>query len=73
MSIEQVIESTKKLSSSEKALLAHCLISGLDTIQDEGVEEAWAELAKKRFDDLASGRVKGVSWGNIKDKLKDLD
>ena len=70
MNIKQAIESTKNLSPNEKALLAHCLISGLDRIQDDGVEDAWVELVQKRFDELASGNVKGVSWSEIKTKIK---
>lgn len=70
MNIKQAIESTKNLSANEKALLAHCLISSLDCVQDEGVEEAWGQLAKKRFEELESGKVQGVSWGEIKNELR---
>ncbi|WP_250655748.1 addiction module protein [Alkalimarinus coralli] len=66
MSIKQVLESTKHLNSSERAMLAHCLISSLDSTQDQGVEEAWGKLAEKRFQQLESGEVKGVSWSEIK-------
>ncbi len=68
--INQVIEDIKKLSADEKALIAHCLISSLETRQDENVEEAWAELAEKRFEELSSGSVKPVSWEEIKTKIK---
>ncbi len=68
--IKQVIEDIKKLSADERALIAHCLISSLETKQDENVEEAWAELAEKRFAELSSGKVKSVSWEDIKAKVK---
>ncbi len=51
-------------------MLAHCLISSLDGVQDEGVEEAWGQLAEKRFSELASGQVKGLSWDEIKKDIK---
>lgn len=70
MSIKQVLENAKNLTSSEKAMLAHCLISSLDSVQDEGVEEAWGQLAEKRFSELASGQVKGLSWDEIKKDIK---
>ncbi len=70
MSIKQIIENTKHLSSKERALVAHCLISSLETRQDEGVDEAWAELAEKRYEELISGQVEPVSWEDIKKDVK---
>ena len=67
---KQVIENIKDLSPDERALVAHCLISSLESRQDEGVDEAWAELSEKRLMELKSGEVKGVSWGDIKNKVK---
>jgi putative addiction module component (TIGR02574 family) len=71
--IKQVIEDIKKLSADERALIAHCLISSLETKQDENVEEAWSDLAKKRFAELPSGKVKPGSWDEIKAKVKSYD
>ena len=70
MSIKQVIEKTKHLSFKERALVAHCLISSLETKQDEGVDQAWADLAEKRYEELVSGQVKPVSWEDIKKEVK---
>ena len=54
---KQVIKDIGALTSDEKALVAHCLISSLEIKQD-----GRAELAEKRFLELKSGAVKGVSW-----------
>ena len=70
MDVRQVIEGTKYLNAKEKAMLAHCLISSLETTQDEGVDQAWGELAQKRFAELTSGEVESVSWEDIKKKVK---
>ena len=70
ISVKQVIESIKELSFQEKALVAHCLISSLETKQEEGVDDAWAELAEKRFQELESGSVKGVSWQTLKETIR---
>jgi hypothetical protein len=51
-------------------MLAHCLISSLDTIQNEGVEEAWAKLAEQRFNQLEIGEINGVSWVEIKKDIR---
>lgn len=67
---KQTIENIKELSTAEKALMAHCLISSLETQQDEGVDDAWAHLAEERYLELESGAVKGISWEEIKHKVK---
>ena len=65
----QVIQNIGELSSDEKALVAHCLISSLESKHDDNVDKAWVELANKRFIELESGAVKGVSWENIKKEI----
>ncbi len=67
---KQVIENIENLSSDEKALVAHCLISSLEVKHDDSVDQAWGKLAQQRFTDLESGAVKGVTWGEIKNKIK---
>ena len=66
---KQVVENIDNLSSDEKALVAHCLISSLEVRHDDSVDQAWAELAQQRFAELESGSVKGVSWADIKNKI----
>ena len=66
---KQVIQDIGELSSDEKALVAHCLISSLETKHDDSVDAAWGELAEKRFLELESGAVEGVSWDEIKNKV----
>ncbi len=64
--MQQAIDHIKGLSIDERALLAHCLISSLNNIQEEGVEESWIQLAEKRWAQLESGVVQAVSWAEIK-------
>lgn len=68
--LKQVIETIGDLSADEKALLAHCLIASLEKAPEDGVEDAWHALAEKRFSDLESGKVKGVSWQEIKKSVR---
>lgn len=70
---KQAIEKIRELSADEKALMAHCLISSLESKQDEEVDEAWAKLAEKRYLELESGAVRGVSWEEIKNVVKGQD
>jgi hypothetical protein len=67
---KQVIESIRELSSDEKALVAHCLISSLEGSPEDGVDEAWLELAEKRYLELESGAVTGTSWQEIRSVVK---
>ena len=70
MSMQQIFKDIKHLNSREKATIAHCLIASLETRQDEDVNQAWAELAQKRFAEIASGEVKPVSWDSICKEVK---
>ncbi len=69
VAFKQVIENIENLSSDEKALVAHCLISSLEVKHDDSVDQAWGELVQHRFTELESGAVKGVSWDEIKSKI----
>ncbi len=71
MDVKDIIESTKYLSAKERALIARCMISSLETRQDNGVDQAWAELAQKRFAELISGKTKPVSWQEINENSGD--
>ena len=65
----QIIQNIGGLNSDEKALIAHCLISSLESKHDDNVDQAWNEIAKTRFSELESGAVKGVSWEGIKKEV----
>jgi len=67
--LKQVIENIGELSPSERALVAHCLISSLESKQDDGVDDAWADLAESRFLELESGAVQGIAWEEIKQQV----
>ncbi len=66
---KKVIQNIGELSSDEKALVAHCLISSLESKHDDSVDKEWGELAEKRFLELESGAVKGLSWTDIKKQV----
>lgn len=70
MNIKDAIESTKRLNATDRALLAHCLIASLETIQDSNVDNAWADLSEKRYSNLVSGAVEAVSWEHVKKSVR---
>lgn len=68
--LKQVIQDIDHLSSDEKAFVAHCLISSLETKHDDSVDSAWGDLAQERLSQLESGAVQGVSWGDLKSNIQ---
>ena len=67
---KQIIGNISHLSSDEKAMVAHCLISSLEVKHDDNVDQAQAELAENRFNEMKSGKVQSVSWDGIKNRIK---
>jgi len=67
---KQMLENVKHLNPQERALMAHVIISSLDTAIDEEVDLAWGELAEQRFNDLQDGKVNSVTWQEIKKTIK---
>ena len=70
MGVKQAIECIKGLNNNERAFLAHCLISSLETRHDEDIEAAWADLAEKRYQELVEGKVEPVFWDTIEKQVR---
>ncbi len=60
MTIEQVAEEALALPSAARALLADRLVESLDTAEDAQVRQLWVAEARRRRDDVRSGRVKTI-------------
>ncbi|MAY43298.1 MULTISPECIES: addiction module protein [unclassified Neptuniibacter] len=67
---KRVIGEIDSLSAKEKALVAHRLIESLDSVEDEGTEQAWKYIAEQRYNALLSGDVTAISWDEIKQQVK---
>jgi putative addiction module component (TIGR02574 family) len=59
MTIKKIIEDALSLPVEERALLADSLLRSLN-MPDAGIDAKWTEVAKRRFQDLRSGKVKPV-------------
>lgn len=68
--LSEVLAQIQSLSASERAMAAHCLIVSLDDHQDEDSDQTWIALAEQRYAELESGEVPGVSWDEIKRRIK---
>ena len=60
-----MLESIGQLSTKEKALAAHCLLTAMDSKIDSDVESEWLKLAEARSAELESGEVNSISWDEI--------
>jgi putative addiction module component (TIGR02574 family) len=54
-----------KLTEKDRAELARVLLLSLDAAPEEGIEEAWEEEAERRYQELKSGVVEGISSQKI--------
>lgn len=67
--LKNVMDSIDQLSTKEKALAAHCLLSAMDNKVDDDVEREWTLLAEKRSEELEAGAVTPTTWERIKQEL----
>ena len=67
--LKNVMENIDQLSTKEKALAAHCLLSAMDGRVDDNVDAEWLSLAERRSEELETGKVTPTTWAKIKQKL----
>jgi len=60
LTVEQVAEEALSLPSEARALLADRLVESLDPAEDAHVRQLWVAEARRRRDDVRSGRVKTI-------------
>jgi Putative addiction module component len=60
MTVEQMTEVALALPSEARALLADRLVESLDPAEDGLVRQLWVVEARRRRDDVRSGRVKTI-------------
>lgn len=59
------------LSEADRAALAGLLIESLEGEPDADVEAAWAAEIERRVADLESGKVQGIPWEQVRQRLLD--
>lgn len=63
---KMLLKNIEQLSTKEKALAAHCLLSSMDPENTLDVDKDWLSLAESRSAELESGAVQAISWDEIK-------
>ena len=67
--LRYMLENIEQLSTKEKALAAHCLLTAMDSKVDSDVDAQWLKLAEKRSAEIDSKKVKSISWEEIEKDL----
>lgn len=67
--LKAMLASIDKLSTKEKALAAHCLLTAMDSNIDSDVDAQWLKLAEARSAEVESGVARSISWEEIEKDL----
>lgn len=67
MTTKKIIEEALSLPVEERALIADSLLRSLN-MPDTGIDAKWTEVAKRRLQDLRSGKVKPVPGDVVFDR-----
>lgn len=70
LTAEQVAEEALALPSEARALLADRLVESLDPAEDGYLRELWVAEARRRQDDVRSGRVKTIPYDEAMARVK---
>jgi putative addiction module component (TIGR02574 family) len=69
-SIRDLYEKASELPPGERAELAGLLLESLEEGSgDDGIEEAWAGEIARRMADYRAGRIKTISWQEVRANL----
>lgn len=66
---ERIIEEAQALSVDERLEVVDSLLRSVHS-PDPAVEEEWADVARRRLDELQSGQQKAISSDRVFAKLK---
>jgi putative addiction module component (TIGR02574 family) len=64
MTTKKIIEEVLSLPVEDRALIADSLLRSLNK-PNNGIDEKWAEVAKRRLQELRSGKVKPIPGGEV--------
>jgi putative addiction module component (TIGR02574 family) len=68
--VERIIDQALQLPPQDRAAIAECLISSLDTETDFEVEVAWQREIQRRIDAVDKGEVSCIPWEHVLQRLR---
>jgi len=66
---EEVREEALKLSIEERSWLADVMWESTLDEEQRAIQQEWIEEAERRLDELRSGKVKGIPWEEVMERL----
>jgi putative addiction module component (TIGR02574 family) len=70
---QAVIEEALKLPEGERLEVVEALYESLTGPADADAEQGWSEEIKRRVEDLAAGRVRGIPWVEARRRIAGED
>ena len=70
MNTKQLIEEAVSLPVEERTIVVDTLLRSLNQPESE-IDKAWAKEAKRRLDDLRSGKVNAIPGEEVFRKIRD--
>ena len=68
MTTKKIIEEALSLPVEERALIAESLLRSLN-VPNAGIDAKWTEVARRRLEELRSGKVKPVPGDMVFDRV----
>jgi putative addiction module component (TIGR02574 family) len=66
---KDVFREAFELPEDQRATLAGLLIESLEAPPEPDVEEAWAQEAERRWQEIEAGSVRTIPWEEVRAKL----
>lgn len=68
--LKEIEARIRSLKPEEKTELLRSLVAELDGPPDSGVEQAWLEVAKRRYQELLEGKVEAVPGDEVFERVR---
>ena len=67
--VSELLKKALELPAEARAALANSLLESLDESVDASAEEEWNKEIARRIEELASGKVKPITWGKARREI----
>ena len=72
MTVEQLTQEAMTLPGAARARLAECLTASLEDAPDAQLQHLWLAEAKRRRDEIRSGRVEAIPGETVLEEVRRL-
>jgi len=72
MTSTAIEQSVLRLPKPDRAHLVHLLLDSLDDLSETDIQELWSNEARRRADEIDTGKVNLVSGENLEQQVRTL-